>query len=150
MATNYDGDSEMMASDGESLLNFLMPDAIEELEKNDDIVPRAAVITASGEVRLLEAPENSSSDPDEAFEALCHLIRKGDYRAAGLCFDIHFVREDVGHRSDAIRVYLETTDGAAMNVFLPYERPKDGKVATGELFATEGKARIFGGDAAEG
>jgi hypothetical protein len=147
VTTKYEGDSELMATDGETLLNFLMPDAIEDLEKNQEVLPRAAVVTEGGELRMIEAPDDPEAAPQEAFEALCDQIRRGSYRSAGLCFDIHFVREDVDHHSDGIRVYLETKDGAAMNVFLPYEHPEGGEVKTGELFATEGKARIFGEDA---
>ena len=143
MTTRYEGDSELMAKDGETLLNYLMPGAIEDLEKSKEVLPRAAVVTEEGEIRMIEAPEDPETAPQEAFGALCDQIRRGSYRAAGLCFDIHFVREDLDQRSDAVRVYLETKDGAAMNVFLPYEQPDGGEVKTGELFATEGKARIF-------
>ncbi len=143
MTTKYEGDSELMAQDGETLLNTLMPDAIEDLQKNQEVLPRAAVVTEDGEIKMIEAPEDLEVAPEKAFGALCDTIRKGPYRAAGLCFDIHFVREDLDQRSDAVRVYLETRDGAAMNVFLPYEQPEGGEVKTGEIFATEGKARIF-------
>jgi hypothetical protein len=132
-----------MATDGEILLNYLMPDAIEDLQKNREVLPRAAVVTGTGEIEMITAPEDPDAAPQEAFEALCDQIRKGSYRSAGLCFDIHFVREDLDHHSDAVRVYLETSDGAALNVFLPYERKEGGPVKTGELFATEGQARIF-------
>lgn len=143
MTTRYEGDSELMAADGETLLNYLMPDALADLEKNEEVLPRAAVVTEDGEIQMITAPEDPDASPQESFEALCDQIRKGTYRSAGLCFDIHFVREDVDHHSDAVRVYLETKDGAALNVFLPYEQPEGQAVKTGELFATEGKPRIF-------
>ncbi len=134
MTTRYEGDSELMAEDGETLLNHLMPGAIEDLEQNREVFPRAAVVTADGEIReirTISAPDDPEVSPQEAFEALCDQIRKGAHRSAGLCFDIHFVREDVDHHSDAVRVYLETRDGAALNVFLPYEHPEGKSVQTG-------------------
>lgn len=143
MSTQYTGESEQMARDGEDLLNFLVPDAVEALEAEGEVVPRAAAVTPEGEIRLVEAPDLPEHSPEEAFAELCGRIRKGGFRSAGLLIDVHFVREDAGDRSDAIRVYLETNDGEAMNVFLPYERSDSGEVTTGEIFATEGEPQIF-------
>jgi len=143
VSTQYTGESEQMANDGEELLNFLMPDAVESLEKNGEVLPRAAVVTPEGEIRLIEAPEAADRSPEEAFAGLCDQIRKGGFRSAGLCFDVHLVREEADEHSDAIRVYLETNDGAVMNVFMPYETSESGEVVTGEIFATEGEPQIF-------
>jgi len=132
-------------SDAENLLNQLVPDASESLEKEGEFPPFGAIVTGSGRLEpivLKESPEwVRDAGPEEVFEKVIEVIRawpvEEGVRTAAVCTDVHVVNEELGVDSDAIRVFFEREDGEAMNVFLPYTREEDGGLRQGELFAVE-------------
>jgi len=135
--------------DGEELLNFLVPIAFRRLEADGDFAPFGAVVLDGGGVEPVD-PETvgePSEEPDEVFTAILDAIRadatSGKFRTAGLCADVHLVREGEDLRTDAVRIYLERKDGEAMDVFLPYAAGADGAIERGEIFAVEAAPRLF-------
>jgi hypothetical protein len=137
-------------SDAESLLNHLVPNASESIEKEGEFPPFGAIVTGSGRLEsivLKDAPEwVRDATPEEVFDRVLEVIRawprEEGVRTAAVCTDVHVVNEDLGVDSDAIRVFFEREDGEAMNVFLPYERGEDGTLTRGDLFAVETPALI--------
>lgn len=142
-----------MERDGERLLAFLVPAAEKLLhdEETEEIRPFAAVLATEEEVvpLLPEAPEEETvPDPQAAFEALCDAARAragadAAVRAAGVAADVHVVREDIDLHTDAIRFFLETRSGEALNVFLPYRENEKGGIETGDSWAVPAEPMLF-------
>ena len=141
-----------LEEDGESLLGFLVPriEAFLADEDLEEVVPFGALLREDDEVVAMEADleEDESPEPEEIFEALCAAIREqvasdAECRAAAVCADVHVVREDIDLHSDAVRIFLETRAGEALNVFLPYRFKDEGGVETGEMFAVPAEPFLF-------
>jgi hypothetical protein len=149
------GDEELQ-NDGEELLNFLVPIAFQRIGADGTFAPFGAVVLTEGGVEPVEAvgPADTETAPDEVFTQILETIRsdaeQGRFRTAGLCADVHVVREDEDDHTDAIRIYLERRDGEAMDVFLPYSPGADGEIEKGQIFAVEAEARLFFKDDGEG
>jgi len=114
-----------LQNDGEELLNFLVPIALRRLKADGAFAPFGAVVQKDGGVEPVEAAGTvaANAEPDEVFAKILSSIRSdaldGKFRSAGLCADVHVVREEEDEHTDAIRIYLERKDGEAMDVFLP-------------------------------
>jgi hypothetical protein len=138
-----------LQNDGEELLNFLVPIAFRRLEADGEFAPFGAVVLTEGGVEPVESmgEVDPSAEPDQVFAKILEAIRsdaeEGKFRAAGLCADVHVVREEEDEHTDAIRIYLERRDGEAMDVFLPYQAGEEGEIAKGQIFAVEAEPRLF-------
>jgi hypothetical protein len=143
-----------MDRDGEALLRYLVPLAQERLTdpEAEEVAPFAAVIRADGEARPFvgEPASPAPPDPEAQFSALRDALREvlaGDVaiRAAGIAALVHLVREDIDLHSDAIRFFLETREGEALNVFQPYTLDEGGQFEEGDGFAVEAEPLLFSG-----
>jgi hypothetical protein len=144
-----------LQNDGEELLNFLVPIAFRRIEADGSFAPFGAIVLTEGGVEPVEAvgAADPDADPDRVFTQIIETIRsdaeEGRFRTAGLCADVHVVREEEDEHTDAIRIYLERRDGEAMDVFLPYSSGEDGEIVSGQIFAVEAEARLFIKDSGE-
>jgi len=144
-----------LRQDGEELLNFLVPVAFRRLEADGAFAPFGAVVLTEGGVEPVEAigDDPAKAEPDQVFATILEAIRAdaegGKFRTAGLAADVHVVREEEDHHTDAVRIYLERRDGNAMDVFLPYSAGEEGGIVRGEIFAVEAEPRLFVKDTKE-
>ena len=136
--------------DLEELLNALVPFAQEMLSKHGEFYPFGASVDAKGEVACV-AGETGEEQPDsqEVIELLVQGFRaeakRGEIRAAGICYDARIVPPGRKERSDAIAVRLEHKKGEALEAYVPYSKGRSGKYTYGDLFAAEGDRTIFSG-----
>jgi hypothetical protein len=125
MTSWRDSASDLAQADLDGLLNALIPLAQQELEKLGEFFPFGAMVTADGETRLLGADAMQGERPDSASIRSMLLAeaqnKRDELRAVGICSDVR------GTDSDAIRVDLEHSEGAAMAVLLPYGRKRFGR-----------------------
>ena len=137
----------MSREDFNQLLNALIPFAQKMLTQYGQFAPFAGGVGDSGEVELLGGyPQESATAQqihDALFVGLQQAAREGKYRATGLCADVRVRRGPDDPGSEAISVSLEHSDGTAVDVYLPYQRPSAGGFEYGELFGTAAEARIF-------
>lgn len=138
----------MGRDDLDSLLNFLMPFGRKMIEKYGEVYPCAVVVKQNGDMVPL-SNETGKSDPtvQEVMEVLlvglCRGAREREFRAVGLCLDVRVTNPQSGVKSDAVCASIETEDGTAMDIFLPYRSVSSGAFEYGEMFALEAQRRIF-------
>lgn len=131
----------------EALLNFLLPFAEEQLTKNGEFYPYAAVLEADGDLAAVST-DAGEDDPDvgELLISLrAHLTEQaadGSIRASGIAADVTLTDPDSGETTDAVQVELDHAEGDAVDIYVPYESAGDG-VKFGELVAAQGREPIF-------
>ena len=125
MTSWRDSASDLAQADLDGLLNALLPFAQRELEKLGEFFPFGAIVTAHGETRLLGADAMQEERPNSASIISMLLTEarnnRDELRAVGICSDVRATD------SDAIRVDLEHSEGAAMAVLLPYTKKRFGR-----------------------
>jgi hypothetical protein len=125
MTSWRDSASVLAQADLDGLLNALLPFAQQELEKLGEFFPFGAIVTADGETRLLGADAMQGERPDSVSIIPMLLTeaqnKRDELRAVGICSDVRATD------SDAIRVDLEHSEGAAMAVLLPYSKKRFGR-----------------------
>jgi len=131
----------------EALLNFLLPFAEEQLTKNGEFFPYAAVVEADGDLAAVST-DPGEEDPDVGDLLLslrAHLAEQaagGSIRASGIAADVTLTDPDSGEVTDAVQVELDHAEGDAVDIYVPYESAGDG-VKFGELVAAHGREPIF-------
>lgn len=125
MTSWRDSASDLAQADLDGLLNALLPFAQQELEKLGEFFPFGAIVTADGETKLLGADAMQEERPDSA-SIISMLLseaqsKRGELRAVGICSDVRATD------SDAIKVELEHSEGAALAVLLPYSKKRFGR-----------------------
>ena len=137
----------MSREDLNQLLDALIPFAQKLLSQQGQFLPFAAAINAAGGIRFLGG--QAGGDNASPKEIQDHLLgelqqgaRKGAFRAAGLCSDMH-VRRGEDAATSVIGISLEHSDGTSIDVFLPYTWHGDGRVEYGERFASARELCIF-------
>ena len=138
--------------DLEELLNFLIPFAQEMLAKNGEFYPFGAAIDAQGEVAA-QAADTGEEQPDSN-DVIAMLVagmreeaKRGEIRAAGICYDARVVPPGKTEKTDAIACRLEHSSGEAFVTFVPYRKGFMGRYKYDDLFASEGDQAIFVGEA---
>jgi hypothetical protein len=140
----------MAHPDLEELLNALIPFAQEMLAKHGEFYPFGAAIDANGQV-VAQAAEPGEENPDsqEVIKMLVAGMRdqakRGEIRAAGICYDARVVPPGKTEKTDAIACRLEHESGEALVTFVPYRKGFLGRYKYDELFASEGDQAIFVG-----
>jgi hypothetical protein len=138
----------MAHPDLEELLNALIPFAQEMLAKNGEFYPFGASIDAKGEVSAQAAdPGEENPDSQEVIAMLVAGMReeakRGEIRAAGICYDARVVPPGKTAKTDAIACRLEHASGEAVVTFVPYRKALLGRYKYDDLFASEGEQAIF-------
>ena len=138
--------------DLEELLNFLIPFAQEMLAKNGEFYPFGAASDAQGEVAA-QAADTGEEQPDSN-DVIAMLVagmreeaKRGEIRAAGICYDARVVPPGKTEKTDAIACRLEHASGEAVVTFVPYRKGFMGRYKYDDLFASEGDQAIFVGEA---
>jgi hypothetical protein len=136
--------------DLEELLNALIPFAQEMLAKHGEFYPIGASVGAQGEIACVAGDvgeENPDSQEiiDLMVQGLSEQAKRGEIRAAAICYDSRIVPPDQTDKVDAIAVRSEHENGEAIEAYLPYHEAGRGKYEYDELFAVEGEGSIFSG-----
>lgn len=142
----------MAHPDLDALLDPLVRFAQQQLEKHGEFFPIGASVGGDGEVTLSAIELDDERPPSQAvIDGLVSSFRSnaeiGAIRAAGVCLDVRTVAPGTSDKTDAICVRLERP-GEAIAIYLPYRKPRLGRMKYGELFATPGESLIYGGGAA--
>jgi hypothetical protein len=128
----------------DSLLDILIRQAQELLEKHGEFYPFGAAVSREGDINLSSAYSGSERPESQAlidliYEGFGEARSQGEIRAVGVCFDVRLSGRDKG---DAIQVALEHSGADPVNVFVPYKKGRRGP-EYGELFATRGERHVF-------
>lgn len=119
------------------------------LAKHGEFFPFAATMDNAGNVAHVgadtgEEQPKSQDVIDFLTAALREQAKTGEIRAAGICLDVRIVPPGQTEKTDAVCARLEHLSGEAVDVFLPYKRGADGKVAYSDLLAAKGRQANFG------
>jgi hypothetical protein len=125
----------------DELLNVLLPFAQDMLAKNGEFFPFGAGIDLDGDARMLaggtETERPASQDVIDTVVAGTRENR-AKFRAFGLAADVR------ANGSDAIRIEVETADGAALTILIPYKKKRLGRgIEYGNMSVAAGTPRVF-------
>ena len=130
----------------EALLNFLLPQAEERLNKDGEFFPYAATVAADGEVEAVATDLGDDPDVGDLLVALHTQLgveaAQGSIRASGIAADVTLTDPDSGETTDAVQLELDHADAEAVDIYVPYESAAGG-VKFGELVAAEGRQPVF-------
>jgi hypothetical protein len=131
----------------EALLNFLLPFAEDQLTKNGEFYPYAAVVDEHGDLNAVSA--DAGGDQPDVSELLVTLharlaeqAAEGSIRACGIAADVTLTDPDSGESTDAVQLELDHAEADAVDVYVPYESGGSG-VKFGELVAAQGREPVF-------
>src|SRR5438105_14493523 len=130
----------MAHPDLDELLSAVIPFAQEMLAKHGEFFPFGASIGARGEVACV-AGETGDEQPDS--QELIALLTKGfrdeakrgEIRAAALCYGARIVPPGQTEKLDAIAIRSEHQNGEAIDAYLHYRKGLLGKYKYRDLFA---------------
>jgi hypothetical protein len=132
----------------ERLLRYLLPVAEQQLNKDGEFLPYAAMLDAEGEVQAVSASA-APADVGELLLALHTKLREqaaeGAIRASGIAADVTLTDPDSGDVTDAVQLELDHAETEAVDVYVPYTNGETG-VRFGELVAAAGRAPVFEDD----
>ena len=130
----------------QELLNYLLPFAEEQLSRDGEFHPYAAMVAADGELRSVTAATGEQPEVADLLVALHDELRAqaadGSIRASGIAADVTLTDPDSGETTDAVQIELDHADGDAVDVYVPYETAADG-VKFGEPVSAGGRAPVF-------
>jgi hypothetical protein len=133
----------------DALFNTLLPFAQTMLREHGEFYPFGAIMTSSGEIRhvgaKMEDDDHPPSQPliDLLTETFKKQAKKGELRAAGICYDVLTVPPGEDQKRDAVCCCLEHYSGETVNVFVPYVKAADGDIQYGETFAAKRTGQFF-------
>ena len=138
----------MSRPDLDDLLNALLPFAKQMLEKYGEYIPFAAAMSASGEIASVGGDIGHEHPPSqEVIDFLTNTFRTqaltGEIKACGICIDSRVIPPGQNEKTDAILARLEHQDGETIDVYQPYRKTLLRKIKYGDLFASNGTARVF-------
>ena len=130
----------------EQLLNFLLPVAEEQLSREGEFYPYAAMVAADGELKSVTTAAGEDPEVGELLVSLHEELRaqaaEGAIRASGIAADVTLTDPDSGETTDAVQVELDHADGNPVDVYVPYETAADG-VKFGQPVSAEGREPVF-------
>jgi hypothetical protein len=134
--------------DLDELLNALVPFAQQMLSKHGEFYPFGASVDAKGEVRCVAGDVGDEKpESQDLIELLLNGFReeakRGDIRAAAICYDVRIVPPGQKEKTDAIALRLEHKDGESLEAYVPYRKGFLGKYRYDDLFAGKGDRTIF-------
>ena len=127
----------------DGLLGVALGFAQQQLAKQGEFFPYAAVIDAGGEARMVAArPPGDDENPASA-DVIATLVaglrdQRDQLAASAVVADVTIPS------GDAIRVELEHAEGQALTTLLPYTKPATGEgVDFGEIQAQAGERQVW-------
>ena len=133
----------------DALFNTLLPFAQTMLREHGEFYPFGAIMTSSGEIRHVGAKMEDDDHPlsqpliDLLTETFKNQAKKGELRAAGICYDVVTVPLGKDQKRDAVCCCLEHYSGETVDVFVPYVKVADGEIQYGETFAAKRTGQFF-------
>jgi hypothetical protein len=144
MTSWRDSASPQAQHDLDSLLEPALGFAQQQLAKHGEFFPYAVVVRADGETEMIAGrpdPDDERPASNDVIDA-CRIVlteRRDHLRAVAVIADVR-LREG----SDAIRVELEHTEGAALTVLLPYSKKRFGRgIDYEQLQAATGERHVW-------
>jgi hypothetical protein len=119
------------------------------LREHGEFYPFGAVMTSNGEIRQVGAKMEDDDHPpsqpliDLLTEAFRKQAKKGELRAAGICYDVLTVSPGEIQKRDAVCCCLEHYLGETVDVFVPYTKTADGGIEYGVIFAAKRTGQFF-------
>jgi hypothetical protein len=141
MTSWRDTASQQSQDDLDGLLNSALPFAQQMLDKNGEFFPYGVALDSDGRVEMVAGWTGSDRPPStEMIQLLTDGLRQrvSMVRAAAIVADVR------AGDSDAIRVELEHSEGAAMAVLLPYKKRRFARgIEYGALAAGTARRQIW-------
>jgi hypothetical protein len=111
-------------------------------------IPFGAFITSEGEVKMAGGYGDASHlTTEQILEMYLEAYRAGaadgSYISTALCVDVRIQIPGRPAKTDAIRIMLESSEGEALDAFMPYEKQENSEVVYGQMFATPGDPKVF-------
>jgi hypothetical protein len=132
----------------EQLLNFLLPVAEEQLSKDGEFYPYAAMLLADGALKSVTTAAGEEPEVPDLLVALHEELRsraaQGSIRASGIAADVTLTDPDSGETTDAVQLELDHADADAVDIYVPYETAGS-EVKFGELVSAQGRQPVFTG-----
>ena len=123
------------------LLDVLVRFAQDQLAKRGEFHPFGAFVDADGELSLTHVDEPDALTMIESFWAIARdRVAKGEISAAAIAADVRVATQGM---NDAIRVTLEHQQGEPVHCYLPYAKPRFGKIRYGEIVAEPAERQAF-------
>jgi hypothetical protein len=139
--------SESSRQDFNLLLEPCLSLAKRLLSKFGEFLPFGHAMRANGEIESFAfdaGPDKTGRERvDYGLIAFREVAKTRGLRATALCFDVRVVPPGESDKSDAIEIQMEHIDGAALSVFLPYQRDSSGMFIYGTLFAAKAESMVF-------
>ena len=130
----------------EQLLNFLLPFAEEQLSKEGEFYPYAAMLLADGALKSVTTEAGEEPEVPDLLVALHEELRRraaqGAIRASGIAADVTLTDPDSGETTDAVQLELDHADADAVDIYVPYETAGS-EVKFGELVSAQGRQPVF-------
>ena len=133
--------TQQTQDDFDGLLNLVLPFAEHTLSKYGELFPLGAVTTADGELRLTGA---QLGDERPKSTGVLDLLYEGARSDSGALRAAAFVADVRIESGDAIRIELESSEGVAIQVVVPYKRNRLTKKFTlGAMSVHQGEPRVW-------
>lgn len=130
----------------DSLFDDAVKMALRLIEKHGCHFPFGMAISIDGERVNVAADDREMQDIEILFENIRRRImdgiRQGQFRAIALAKNVAFRRAQNEPPTQSIQVTLDHREANACTCYLPYQIAQ-GRIITGELFATEPLERFF-------
>jgi hypothetical protein len=133
----------------DALFNTLLPFAQTMLRKHGEFYPFGALMNSNGEIQHVGAKMEDDDHPpsqslvDLLTNAFKQQAKRGELRAAGICYDALTIPPGENRKRDAVCCCLEHSSGETVNVFVPYVKKADGDIQYGEIFAGKRTGQFF-------
>jgi hypothetical protein len=138
----------MSHPDLDQLLNSLLPFAERMLAEHGEFFPFGGTMKPDGEIVAVGGYDGdehplSLSVIDQLTQVFRQQARRGQLRAAGICYDARTIPPGQIEKCDAVCASMEHQSGEAVNVILPYEKTSKGDVQYGQMFTTSRTSQFF-------
>lgn len=133
----------------EKLLNAIMPFAEQQLNKNKEFLPFAAVMLSTGEIQTVASGnENEHSEAqkviDDIQKGLIEGAKNGEYLATGIAYLSLVTDPETKEKKDAVCINLDHKDNYSVKLFYPYSfNLHNGAVYFSDPIGSVGDDKIF-------
>ena len=131
----------------DTLLNLLLPFALEMIERSQTFYPFGGFINQSGEFEQLSMEHIHNAEPKEIvntfLKAFEEGVRSGDYRAFGICALMRAELPGQQGKQNVIVVSMEDETAVAVDSYLPYDQNAEGAVTHGQLISELVEPTVF-------
>jgi len=136
--------------DFERLLDATFPFVEDLLKRHGEFFPLASAINKSDSITQIATYDGNERPLSEKIIAdlkvgLREGVKRGDYKAIAIFYDVRVIDPNTNQKIDAVVVYVENEkDTKAYKLFYPYTLSKGNNVTFGESWRNEIEKEIFG------